>query len=80
MIYPRNTQNTQKINCGQIKHFISLKVFFRVFRVLSGLFFVSLVGCSKPSSTQPEPQRPQIEVTEDITEDTVWESGMDYGV
>jgi len=72
MIYPRNTQNTQKINRRQTKHFISLKVFFRVFRVLSGLFFVSLVGCLKPP-TQPEPQRPQIEVIEDITEEPVWE-------
>ena len=77
MIYPRNTQNTKKINRRQTKHFISLKVFFRVFRVLSGLFFVSFVGCSKPSTTQPESQRSQIEVTEFITEDTVWESGKD---
>ena len=49
-------------------------IFFSVLFVFSvGQFFV---GCSK-SSTQPEPQRPQIEVTEDITEDTVWESGKD---
>jgi len=41
---------------------------------------LTLLSCSKPNTTQPEPQRPQIEVTEDITEDTVWESGKDYGV
>jgi len=40
--------------------------------------FLLCFSCSKPSSTQPEPTRPQIEVTEDITKDTIWESGNDY--
>jgi len=41
---------------------------------------LTLLSCSKPSSTQPEPKRPQIEVTEDITEDTVWETGKDIKI
>lgn len=38
----------------------------------------SFSGCSKSSPTEPETKRPQIEVTGDITENTVWESGKDY--
>ena len=46
------------------------------------LFPLSLLflTCSKSSPTEPEKKRPQVEVTGDITEDTVWESGKDYKI
>jgi len=53
------------------------KLLLKYFLLFFFVVFVFSVGCSKPP-TQPEPQRPQIEVTEDITEDTIWESGRDY--
>ena len=42
-------------------------------------FILSLIihSCSK-TPTEPEAKRPQIKVTEDISEDMVWESGKDY--
>ncbi len=50
-------------------------LFFIPFSIL--LFPFSFSGCTK-TPTEPEAKRPQIEVTGDITEDTVWESGKDY--
>jgi len=53
----------------------SIRIFILGTFHLSAL--LTLLSCSKPNSTQPEPQRPQIEVTENIAEDTVWETGKD---
>jgi len=63
-------------NIDTLKEITSRITFFSFIFFLLSLF----LACSKPSSTEPEPQRTQIEVTEDITEDTVWESWKDYGV
>ena len=49
-----------------------------LFSILSTFHLSALLtflSCSKPSATEPEPQRPQIEVTGDITEEPACESG-----
>ena len=48
----------------------SLKILF----ILLGCLLT--MQCSSPTSTNEE--RPQVIVDQDITEDTVWESGKDY--
>ena len=40
----------------------------------------TFLSCSKSSPTGPEAKRQRIEVTGDITEDTVWESGKDIKI
>lgn len=55
-------------------HFKYFRHFFLTLSTLGTFFF-----CSKSSApTEPEEQRPRIEVQGPITGDTVWESGNDY--
>ncbi len=55
---------------------LSTLVHFKYFSSL--IILGTFLTCSKPSPIEPEEKRPQIEVTGDITEEPVWESGMDY--
>ena len=54
-----------------------LKLYFIAYLFFFSLTIIFVFSCSK-SPTESKENHPQIEVTEDITEDTIWESGNDY--
>lgn len=71
-----------------LRHLKYFRHFFLLTSNLRALITLSILGtfltlgtflsCSKPTTAEPENQRQQIEVTDNIIEDTVWKSGKDY--